>query len=342
MASILQINGRWRALIRKRGQTACQTFDTKTAAKAWAAEKEREIENGAAGIKSSVRGKTFGDLIDKYREQLSSEKRWGRSKDALLDLLKRRLGDRAVADLSAQALIEYGRTRRKEGLGPAGLGTELSLVGVVLNAARVVFNLDAPAGAAKDAIAALRQMKSVAPSRERNRRPTPAELAKLKSEIAKRRLEIPMSDLIDFAVASGLRLGEIVSLRWADIDEEKRTVVVRSRKHPDVNQKRDDVVPLLGEAWDIVQRQPRTADRIFPYRREAVSTSFWSLCRRPGVEIEDLHFHDLRHEALSRLFEKGYSIPEVSIVSGHRSWEQLKRYTQIKPESLHRDMGAGR
>lgn len=55
------------------------------------------------------------------------------------------------------------------------------------------------------------------------------------------------------------------------------------------------------------------------------------------LRINDLHFHDLRHEATSRLFEQGYQIQEVAIVTGHRSWDMLKRYTQLRPESLHRD-----
>ncbi|MBG7601846.1 MAG: tyrosine-type recombinase/integrase [Gammaproteobacteria bacterium] len=76
--------------------------------------------------------------------------------------------------------------------------------------------------------------------------------------------------------------------------------------------------------------------RIFPYLKQSISAAFMRGCI--GSRIVDLHFHDLRHHALSILFEQGYSIQEVAIVSGHSSWDMLKRYTHIKPESLHRSV----
>jgi integrase len=96
-------------------------------------------------------------------------------------------------------------------------------------------------------------------------------------------------------------------------------------------------VPLLGEAWEIVQRQPRDAgdDRIFPIEPGTLSKAFTGACRR--LAIVDLHLHDLRHEGVSRLFEAGYSIEQVALVSGHRDWRHLRRYTQLRPEDLHRD-----
>jgi integrase len=78
----------------------------------------------------------------------------------------------------------------------------------------------------------------------------------------------------------------------------------------------------------------RYEGRIYPFCEGTVSQAFTKACRYCG--IEDLVFHDLRHEAISRLFEAGYSIPEVALVSGHKSWKHLQRYTQIRPQSLHR------
>jgi integrase len=89
---------------------------------------------------------------------------------------------------------------------------------------------------------------------------------------------------------------------------------------------------LLGETWDIVLRQPR-GERIFPHHSDAVSRAFQRACQACG--IVDLHFHDLRHEGASRLFEQGYQIQEVALVTRHRDWKSLKRYTNLKPESLH-------
>jgi integrase len=143
-----------------------------------------------------------------------------------------------------------------------------------------------------------------------------------------------MIDIVRFAIASAMRLSEITSIRWKDINETDRTVLIRDRKHPSKKIGNDQEVPLLGDAWAIVQRQPRCDPPIFPFNAWSVSANFTRAAMRSGVV--DLHFHDLRHHAISLLFERGYQIHEVALVSGHRDWKQLKRYTQIRAKDLHR------
>jgi integrase len=93
---------------------------------------------------------------------------------------------------------------------------------------------------------------------------------------------------------------------------------------------------MLGEAWEILQRQPRVDDepRIFPVHEQTLSKYFKAACDACGVP--DLHFHDLRHEGTSRLFEEGYQIQQVALVTGHKDWRHLRRYTNLKPEDLHK------
>jgi integrase len=74
-------------------------------------------------------------------------------------------------------------------------------------------------------------------------------------------------------------------------------------------------------------------DRIFPYNHRSAGTAFRRACQDLG--IEDLHFHDLRHEGTSRLFEAGFEIQQVALVTGHKDWKMLRRYTHLKPEALH-------
>jgi integrase len=85
---------------------------------------------------------------------------------------------------------------------------------------------------------------------------------------------------------------------------------------------------LTPEAIQIIDSMPRVGSRIFPYTTDAISAAFTDACKILG--IEDLHFHDLRHEGISRLFEMGRTIPQVAVVSGHKSWSSLKRYTHIR------------
>jgi integrase len=134
-----------------------------------------------------------------------------------------------------------------------------------------------------------------------------------------------------------MRLGEICSIRWRDLDQIGRAVLIRDRKDPRQKIGNDELVPLLDvtgyDALAIIQRQPPSDDgRIFPYRAHSVSSLFTRACQRLG--IENLHYHDLRHDAVSRLFEAGLRIEQVALVSGHKDWKTLQRYTHLKPADV--------
>lgn len=90
---------------------------------------------------------------------------------------------------------------------------------------------------------------------------------------------------------------------------------------------------MLGDSWALSQRQPKVDDRIFPVHPQTKSKYFTEACR--ALSIPNLHLHDLRHEGVSKMFEQGFDIPHVAVVSDHKDWKHLKRYSQIKPESLH-------
>jgi len=118
-------------------------------------------------------------------------------------------------------------------------------------------------------------------------------------------------------------------------------VTLRDRKDPRQKKSNDQRIPLLSvcgyDAMALIEEQ-RTIrsnedDRIFSYNHRSVGTAFRRACQ--DLEIEDLHFHDLRHEGTSRLFEAGFSIQHVALVTGHKDWKMLRRYTHLKPESLH-------
>ena len=105
-------------------------------------------------------------------------------------------------------------------------------------------------------------------------------------------------------------------------------VWVRDMKNPGDKKGNHVLCELTPEAIQIIDSMPRVADEIFPFTTGAISAGFTRACRQLG--ISDLHFHDLRHEGISRLFEMGRTIPQVAAVSGHRSWSSLQRYTHIR------------
>lgn len=171
---------------------------------------------------------------------------------------------------------------------------------------------------------------------KRERRPTEDELVHLTNWLAKERGDL-YAEVVRFAVATAMRRGEIVKLLWADVDRVKRLVLVRDRKDPRKKVGNDQWVPLLPTAWALLDCLARSDDepRIFPVHEQTLSKYFLEACRALGVP--DLHFHDLRHEGTSRLFEEGYEIQQVALVTGHKDWRHLRRYTNLKPEDLHRE-----
>jgi integrase len=190
----------------------------------------------------------------------------------------------------------------------------------------------------------LKADKKISKGRPRTRRVHPGEIEAIKA--ASHAVAIPLSDIIDFALALGFRQGEISRITWADLDDGHITgrpmIWVRDRKDPKEKMGNDQHIPLIDlplypelNPLAILKRQARRIGepRIFPWQAQSIARAWQVAAARAGVK--GLHFHDLRHEAISRLFEQGYSIPEVALVSGHKNWTNLKRYTNLQPTSLH-------
>lgn len=142
---------------------------------------------------------------------------------------------------------------------------------------------------------------------------------------------IPMLDIYLFALATARRQEGSTRLRWEDIDREKGIARLDDVKHPTRKKGNRRSFRMLQGAWEIADRQP-PGELVFPYDSRSISSAFTRACKVLG--IRDLHFHDLRHEATSRLFERGYQIHEVAQFTLHQSWQTLKRYAQLRPENV--------
>lgn len=131
-----------------------------------------------------------------------------------------------------------------------------------------------------------------------------------------------MADLIQFAIGTAMRREEIASLEWADLDVDRRAVLIRDRTDPRREEGDHELVPLLPvtdyDPPEIIARQPRSGRFIFPYRAETISTIHARACARDGIQIDGLRFHAYRHEGVSRMFEHGMSTEEVASCSGRR------------------------
>ena len=337
-----QANGaiRYTAIVRlRRGGTIlhreAKTFTHRVSAVTWARHREVELENPEALTRKQHATVTLADLIRWYIETFETISKWQRSKQAHLKFLARHaIGKSNVIDLTPATLIDHVRTRRADGTGPATVANDLVWIGVVLRAARSVKDLPVRPEVVQEARNACGELRLVGKARRRSRRPTADELARLKAYFQRRdkRAEIPMAAIVEFAIASARRQAEICRLEWRDNVSANRTGLVRDAKHPTSKEGNHLRFKYTPEAWAIAQQQPRGSEFIFPYDPRSVGAAFTRACKILG--IGDLRFHDLRHEATSRLFERGYQIHEVAQFTLHESWNELKRYTNIRPEDL--------
>lgn len=348
MASILQINGRWRALVRRKGQpTFCQTFGTKAQAQAWARQIEADIDRGNAPRADAVLGRTVlvSDLVATYRKLREQARpiRDDSNEHYMLKALARHLGDLDASRLQVSDLVAYCRIRAEEGAGPYTVNMDIGKLGTVMRLTAAHLKLQLP-DVVTQARPLLSHMGLIGGGGKRERRPNDDELAQVIGWLAKHKGQV-YADVVAFAVGTAMRRSEIARLVWADVDVVRKTVLVRDRKHPRQKRGNDMHVPLLGGVWDLVQRQPSRTDpdgdgRIFPIHPQTISKYFKEACDALGVP--DLRLHDMRHDGISRLFEAGYQIPEVALVSGHQNWNNLKRYTNLRPEDLHQGPAAAR
>jgi integrase len=271
------------------------------------------------------------DLIEAYKNEHVKANSWGKTKVATLAMLQRELGGIPLVNLSALHLQDFITKRVKQGAGGATVAADLSFLGGVLKYGRVVKHLSIDPRLALDARMALTSRGLNSRSKERRREPSADELATLYAYWKRKgsRQTIPMEVICRFAMATTLRQSEITGLVAEDVDPDKKTVVVRDRKNPNEKAGNDSTIPLIGEAWSIVADRltARRKGRIFPYDPRSVSAAFTRAVS--ACQIDDLHFHDLRHGAITNLFRMGLSIELVAILSGHKDWKQLRRYTEL-------------
>lgn len=298
-----------------------KTFDKTKLAKDWSIRREVELQNTDVYAKKAYL--PIGALIDEYIESFSPE---GRTKKSDLKGLRRRDICRIdIHKLSVKDLVKHIKLRNEE-CQPQTAGNDLIWLSGIVQTMSGMHKLDFNMGIFDEARRILKDNGLIASSDTRTRRPTKQELWALSRQFAG--MNIPMLDLMWFAIYSARRQSEITRIRWDDIRHEDRTYMMYGLKDPlkRVINKRAKM-PL--SAYKIVMRQPKVDERVFPYGPKTICTYFTNACRL--LQIHNLHFHDMRHEATSRLFERGLSIVDVQQITLHSSWKTLQRYCNINP-----------
>lgn len=302
----------------------------------------------------------FAELIEKYIAEMALiGKPLGGSHEACMRMMAREMpiGQVKVVpfEIKPTHIIEHAKMRKhgfngRRGVIPATINQDLTYLRGPLSYAALGWDMPeitpAPIVAAKPF---LEKYNLIGKSRPRDRRPTQEEIdtiiAIARERNQHRKTVIPMDVLMEFAIYSGRRLGEICRLRWGDVNGADMTVTVRDMKDPKFKKGNDVVTPLLGRAWDIVmerlplRKNPDNPDeRIFPYNAHSASQAAREIREKAG--IKGLRFHDNRREAASRAFEgrlngRKYGVQEVMLITGHKNPQMLMRtYTKLHARDL--------
>lgn len=302
-----------------------KTFETNKAAREWIRDTERELESKAIDNPDLL----LTDLIDKYVKEIAPKRKMADSHLAHdIPSIRRSFDEVRMRDLTGRGLADW---TLKQTTSPSTRGWHIARLFGVLRQAETHWDIKVPWGDMTRTRNWMFETGYLAIPNSRDRRVSDDEIDAIKAGIPKG-TKIRAADVFDFCIASAMRIGEVCRITWQDLDRQARTIVIKDRKHPRRKFGNHQVVPLLNGAFEIIERQPVKGPKIFPHHPSRVSKIFKQAAE--NAEVPGVVLHDLRHEGISRLFELGFEIQEVALVSGHTNWRTLRRYTHLKPASL--------
>ena len=320
MATFRKRSGSWQALVKKKGfGQIARTFDTKAAAEAWAKVTEAEMVRGVFISRKEAENTTLSEALDRYEREVSSSKKGHRREKTRISIWKNHpLAKRVLASIRGNDMASYRDDRLKTGYSANTVRLELAIISHLFEIARKEWGMEGLTNPVK-------AIRMPSPPAGRDRRLQPGELEKLLESSSEE-----LSQVIRFALETAIRRGELAGMAWDMVDLKKRTVTLPETKN---GQKR--IVPLSSVAVAILKERLNTRridGKVWDIGLDAISQDFAKACQKTG--ISGLHFHDLRHEATSRLFEKGFDKMEVRTITGHKTLQMLARYTHLRAEDL--------
>jgi integrase len=325
MATIRKRGNRFHVQVRRKGfPSQTKSFLELADARKWARLKETEADRLEFPIdRKALSAITLLALVERYRDEIVPSKKGAEIETIILNVfLRHSICKKTLADLSAADFASY-RDERLKVLTPKSLKRQLSPIHNMFRIAMEEWEVPLRSNP-------LTGLKLKGIDNKRERRLREGEFDRL-IEAGKKNRNRYIIPAIRFALETAMRRGEILSLRWRDVDLSKATATLLETKNG-----YSRVIPLTATAIAILRSTcPEKRDddaRIFPIAANALRLSWERLTKR--AEIDGLHFHDLRHEAISRLFEIGLTIPEVASISGHRDMRMLLRYAHAKNASI--------
>ncbi len=316
-------NGRlvWQAQIIKKGfDKQYRTFDTKNEALRWATAIERDMNAGSFVSTSESENTTLSEALDRYVTEISATKksanreiytiRWWQASS---------LGSCSLASIRGKDITTVLALKTAEGAAPHTIHLYLALLSHVFTVARKRWGMEGLSNPAE-------LVHKPRLPQGRDRRLVDDELPRLLTASLAYGGEI--GPIITWAIETAMRRSEIAGMRWEHVDRKARVLLVPETKNGTPRR-----VPLSSAALGVLDGLPRRIDgHVWGMRPDSISQAFERVCEKSG--IEGLTFHDLRHEATSRLFEKGLNPMQVAAITGHKTLQMLKRYTHLRAEDL--------
>ena len=329
MATFRNRHGKWQARVTRKGLIpVSRSFLTLQDAERWARQIETDMDKGAYTSAVLAERTTFREVIECYMREVTPSML--SETDDLIRLraiCRRPLCSLNMLALTSSKIAEY----RDERLKQVTAGTvirELCYFSSIINHARREWGINVT-----NPIALVRKPAS---PKGRSRTLNDGEKIRLLSELVatKRNRKSPwMKPLVEFALESAMRRGEIIALLWVNVDLNKRVAFLPTSKNGESR-----LVPLSTSAIQILKELPHSIDgRVFPLNGFTVAAAFMKATKRSN--IPDFHFHDLRHTAITNMAGKLPNVLELSAVTGHKTLSMLKRYTHFKPEDLAKKLG---
>ncbi len=319
MATIRQRANRWQCIIKRKGYpTQTKSFELRKDAEKWGRLQERLLDAGQWVDRTEAEQTTLSDLLDRYRREISPTKRGGTIEAYYVNTFKKSsIAKYAVAAITGQLIAKWRDERVKEVSG-SSVARELTLLSHVFTIAIKEWGYALNC----NPVSLVRKPTSNPP---RNRILTDTERKNLLSALVKCRNKW-VKPVVIFAMETAARRGEILNLKWRDVNLQHRTAKINGKTGT-------RVIPLSPACLDLLRTLPRSIEgKVFPISIEALKQAYGRTVVR--AEIEDFTFHDLRHDALTRLATLGLNVLELRAISGHSTANMLQRYVSINASDL--------
>tara|TARA_B100000965_G_scaffold263886_1_gene222788 strand:+ start:4445 stop:5443 length:999 start_codon:yes stop_codon:yes gene_type:complete len=311
----------WQAKVRRRGYPVqSKTFDTKREAEAWASVIESEMARGIFVDRSAGERTSLEEVIERYIKETAPMHKGADAEVSRLNRFIREEDDltvRRMATLRTEDFERY-RDKRLETVSPSTVKRELNLLHAVIEGERKKLGLvENP----------ISDVKRPRVRDQRDVRLQDGEEEKLLAALDQARNPWIKPATI-LALETAMRRSELLSMKWEDVDLKTKVVRLHDTKNGDARE-----VPLSPRAIKVLKELPRNiGGAILGTSAEGLKNAFERTRKRAGME--HFNFHDLRHEATSRLFERGWNVMEVAAVTGHKDLQSLKRYTNLRASDL--------